>query len=109
MYRRGVGAGGGATRVRSSEPRTRSPRNLFQRSHEHSESPDLRYYLWLWIGAVYKFGGTLTDYKYRLSRSEYIISSFIISNLGLERRATTAATNKFRPWVPTRAMVINSA
>ena len=56
------------------------------------------YYLWLWIGAVYKFGGTLTDYKYRLSRSEYIISSFIISNLELEHRATTAATNKFPLW-----------
>lgn len=76
-------------------PRELRPRNLFRRSHEHSER-GLRYYLWLWIGAVYKFGGTLTDYKYRLSRSEYIISSFIISNLELEHRATTAATNKFR-------------
>ena len=73
------------------------------------------YYLWLWIGAVYKFGGTLTDYKYRLSRSEYIISSFIISNLELEHRATTAATNKFplwwrrwRWWFRTTAKVINS-
>lgn len=57
----------------------------------------------------------MTDYKYRLSRSEYIISSFIISNLELEHRATTAATNKFPPWwwrwrwwFRTTAKVINS-
>lgn len=57
----------------------------------------------------------MTDYKYRLSRSEYIISSFIISNLELEHRATTAATNKFplwwrrwRWWFRTTAKVINS-
>lgn len=57
----------------------------------------------------------MTDYKYRLSRSEYIISSFIISNLELEHRARTAATNKFplwwwrwRWWFRTTAKVINS-
>lgn len=38
-----------------------------------------RYHLRLWIVAVYKFGDILTDYKYRLSQSEYIINSFINS------------------------------
>lgn len=43
--------------------------NLFQRTRAGNTRAFVRrYHLWLWIVAVYKFGGTLTDYKYRLSR-----------------------------------------
>lgn len=51
-------------------------RNLFQRA---LSLVDIIY--GLWIVVVYKFGGTLTDYKYRLSRSEYIINSFITATV----------------------------
>lgn len=55
-------------------------RDLFQQVTAYNKRAFVRrYHLRLWIVVVYKFGNTLTDYKYHLSWSKCIINSFINS------------------------------
>lgn len=83
-YRRGVGAGAAREYTRGLAIYF-NERPTYARTHARTSTRARalvhalvrRYHLWLWIAVVYKFGSTLTDYKYRLSRSEYIINSFI--------------------------------
>lgn len=78
-------------------------RNLFRRTRTgNTRALVRRYHLWLWIAAVYKFGGTLTDYKYR--GSEYIINSFITAVInicaqGLHIHTLARIINSKRPGV----------